>query len=541
MPARAAITRSMRAGSATRRASGREAARGHRLDQAAEDRCSTPMPASTAAGSPARVCNTCYNALDRHVDARARRADGAHLRSPGHRTRSARSPTPSCWPRSQALAAHPARLRRRQGRPRHHLHADGAGGGDRHAGLRAHRRDPFGGVRRLRRARSWPRASTTPSRRLILSASLRHRARPHRQLQAAARRGDRARRAQAAAPASILQRPQAEAALIAGPRPRLGERRRATPSARGTQGRTACRSPATDPLYILYTSGTTGQPEGRGARQRRPHGRAQMVDEEPLRRRARRGVLGGLRRRLGGRPLLHRLRAAAARLHHDPVRGQAGRHARRRRVLARDRRARRGRAVHRADRVPRHQEGGPAGRAASRNTTCRNSARCSWPASAPTPTPSSGPRSMLERAGDRSLVADRDRLGDRRQSGRPRAAAGQARLADGADAGLRRAGASTRRGKPVAGRHDGLDRRQAAAAAGLPADAVAAATSASARATSPSSPATTRPPTPASWTRTAISTSWAAPTTSSTSPAIGSRPAAWRRCWPRTRTSPNAP
>ena len=32
-----------------------------------------------------------------------------------------------------------------------------------------------------------------------------------------------------------------------------------------------------------------------------------------------------------------------------------------------------------------------------------------------------------------------------------------------------------------------------------------------------------------------------APTTSSTSPATGSRPAAWRRCWPPTRTSPNAP
>jgi hypothetical protein len=32
-----------------------------------------------------------------------------------------------------------------------------------------------------------------------------------------------------------------------------------------------------------------------------------------------------------------------------------------------------------------------------------------------------------------------------------------------------------------------------------------------------------------------------APTTSSTSPATGSRPAAWRRCCRGTRTSPNAP
>ena len=53
--------------------------------------------------------------------------------------------------------------------------------------------------------------------------------------------------------------------------------------------------------------------------------------------------------------------------------------------------------------------------------------------------------SAPEGAGDRPLVADRDRLGDRRQPGGHRAAAGQARLADGADAGLRRA-------DPVGGR-----------------------------------------------------------------------------------------
>ena len=53
--------------------------------------------------------------------------------------------------------------------------------------------------------------------------------------------------------------------------------------------------------------------QGHRARQWRPHGRAQMDDVERVRRQARRDVLGGLRRRLGGRPFLHRLRAAAAR------------------------------------------------------------------------------------------------------------------------------------------------------------------------------------------------------------------------------------
>ena len=60
------------------------------------------------------------------------------------------------------------------------------------------------------------------------------------------------------------------------------------------------------------------------------------------------------------------------------------------------------------------------------------------------------------------------------------------------------------------------------------------------RAISPSSPAATRPPTPGSRTLTATSTSWGAPTTSSTSPATACLPAAWKRCWPPTPMSPNA-
>ena len=75
-------------------------------------------------------------------------------------------------------------------------------------------------------------------------------------------------------------------------------------------------------------------------------------------------------------------------------------------------------------------------------------------------------------AGDRPLVADRDRLGDRRQLLGHRASAGQARLADQGRARLRRARAG--RGRQGAeARRDRQHRGQAAAAARQFADALA--------------------------------------------------------------------
>ena len=51
--------------------------------------------------------------------------------------------------RGLPLRQHPAQPQRREGRPRHHLPADDPGSGLCDARLRAHRRHPLGGVRRL--------------------------------------------------------------------------------------------------------------------------------------------------------------------------------------------------------------------------------------------------------------------------------------------------------------------------------------------------------------------------------------------------------
>ena len=68
--------------------------------------------------------------------------------------------------------------------------------------------------------------------------------------------------------------------------------------------------------------------------------------------------------------------------------------------------------------------------------------------------------------GDRPLVADRDRLADRGQPGRHRAAADQGRLADACRCPAGTCRSSTRRGDARRGRHRRRHRRQAADAAG---------------------------------------------------------------------------
>ena len=188
-------------------------------------------------------------------------------------------------------------------------------------------------------------------------------------------------------------------------------------------------------LHSLYF-GHDRPAQGRGARQWRPHGRAQMVDGEHLRREARRGLLGGVRCRLGRRPFLHRLRAACcmaarrscskAKPVGTPDAGTFWRVVQDHKVAALFTAPTAFRAIKKED---------PDGAFIAKYDI--SSLRTLFLAGERAdPDTVKWAEDKAQGSGRRSLVADRDRLVDRRQSGRPRHAAGQVWFADRADAGL---------------------------------------------------------------------------------------------------------
>ena len=221
------------------------------------------------AGSPAAELNTCHNALDRHVE--GGRAEQTALIYDSPVTGTKKSFTyRELRDRVAQARGRDRRAGRRQGRPGHHLHADDPRGGDGDAGLRAAGRGAFRGVRRLCRQRA-----RHPHRRLPAQAGadrvVRHRARPHRPVQAVARPGDRDRGAQGAAGASCSSA-RRRGDDGAGPRPRLGRDGGGGQAARLRAGE-GDRS-ALHPLHV----GHDRPAQGRGARHRRLLRGARLVD-----------------------------------------------------------------------------------------------------------------------------------------------------------------------------------------------------------------------------------------------------------------------
>ncbi len=316
MPAQAAITRSTPAGSATRRGSGPRRRR-RSTGSSRPGRCSMPKAGVYGRWFVGGVCNTCWNAVDRHV--MAGRGDQPAIIYDSPLAGQKRTLTyHRLQVETQVLAAI--------------LRNFGVEKGDRVviympmvpeaavamlacARIGAVHSVVFGGFAANELATRIDDAKP----KVILSASCG--LEPGRVVKYKPLLDEAIALSEHKPDAClILQRPQQQAALVAG-----RDHDWATPARRSDRvralGLRLCpgrrHRSALHPLHV----GDHREAQGRGARQWRAPGRAQMVDEEPLWRRARRGLLGGLRRRMGGRSQLHRLRAAAAWLHLDPVRG----------------------------------------------------------------------------------------------------------------------------------------------------------------------------------------------------------------------------
>ena len=122
----------------------------HRLDQAlhqGQEHLLSTRTTSRSNGTRTARSTSRANCIDRHLED-ARRPGRHHLGGRRPDPRREDHLPPAARARLQVRQRAEGQ-RRQEGRPRHHLPADDPRGGLRHARLRAHRRRPLGGVRRL--------------------------------------------------------------------------------------------------------------------------------------------------------------------------------------------------------------------------------------------------------------------------------------------------------------------------------------------------------------------------------------------------------
>ena len=304
--------------------------------------------------------------------------------------------------------------RRRQGRPGHHLHADGARGAGGDAGLRPARGDPLGGVRRLRRARA--RGADRRRRR-------RRRSSPP---PAASSPAGWSPTSRWSTPRSSMARAQARLLHRSSSAPQArgrADRRRATSTGtrrrRAWRRRPACRSAA----WIRSTSSTPPAPPAQPKGVVRANGGHMVALAWTMRNiyAIAPGEVFWAASDVGwvvGHSYICYAPLLVGRDHHR-LRGQAGRHARRRHLLAGDRGAP-GRAASSPRRRPSARSSART-RRASWSTRLRPDRRLRYlflAGERADPDTIVWAQTAPEGAGDRPLVADRDRLGDRRRTRR---------------------------------------------------------------------------------------------------------------------------
>ena len=259
--------------------------------------------------------NLCHNAVDRHLAELGEQSALIWVSTEVEREITYTLQPTACAGATPGRRA--AVVRGQARRPGAAVHADDSASRVRDARVCAHRRDPFGRVRRFRQRQP----GQSDRQRHAEGDPQRRRRQPWRQgdaVQGLARRGHHAGQTQARQGADGRPRPGAVRSRAGA---RRGLRGAVRPASKHRRAVRLARCHASE-LHAVHQRHHR-HAEGRAARHRRLRGGAGGEHEAHLLRPARRDLLFDQRHRLGRRPQLHRLRAADRGHGDDPLRRTA--------------------------------------------------------------------------------------------------------------------------------------------------------------------------------------------------------------------------